>query len=151
VLTEGSTVISFEVWSSAQRRLLEDPGYLGVRSGADGAAVLCWLPGHAPGNATAAATALLREAGLLVRHEVNATTYAQIEEERERPMQRSDLVPIYVLGSQELGPAAHDIRLTLTVATGSFAKAAAHGTTVFNELDLRVPATIVEGDRPIAL
>jgi len=63
-----------------------------------------------------------QEAGLLVRHEVSATTFAQIEEERERLMGRSELVPIYVLGFHEHGPAAHDMRLNLTVATGSFAK-----------------------------
>jgi hypothetical protein len=142
-------VISFEVWSSVQRRLLDDPGYVGVRAGADGALVLCWLPGHTPSEAEAAANALLQEAGLLVRHEVSATTFAQIEEERERLIGRSELVPIYALGFQELGPDAHDIRLNLTVATGSFAKTAAHGTTVFSELAPRIPVTIVEGDRPI--
>jgi hypothetical protein len=144
------TVISFEVWSSVQRHLLDDPGYVGVRAGADGALVLYWLPGHTPGEAAAAASALLREAGLLVRHEVNATTFAQVEGERERLMQvRSELVPIYQLGFHELGPAAHDMRLNLRVATGSFAKTAAHGTTVFSELAPRIPVTIVEGDRPI--
>jgi len=57
---------------------------------------------------------------LLVRHDVNATTFAQVEGERERLMQiRSELVPIYQLGFHELGPAAHDMRLNLTVATGS--------------------------------
>ena len=66
-------------------------------------------------------------------------------------MGRSDLVPIYIRGSEQLGPAAHDIRLNLTVATGSFAKAAAYSTTVFDELAPRVPVTIVEGNRPLAL
>jgi hypothetical protein len=90
-----------------------------------------------------------QEAGLLVRHEVSATTFAQIEEERERLMGRSELVPIYVLGFHEHGPAAHDMRLNLTVATGSFAKTVAPGTTVFSELVPRMPVTVVEGDRPI--
>jgi hypothetical protein len=45
----------------------------------------------------------------------------------QRLMQaRSELVLIYILGSDELGPDAHDIRLNLTVATGSFAKTVAH-------------------------
>jgi hypothetical protein len=144
------TVVSFEVWSSVQRRLLEDPGYIGARSGADGALVLCWLPGHTPGEVAASARALLQEAGWVVRHEVNATGFAQIDEEFDGLMGRSELVPIYLLGSDELGPAAHDIRLNLTVATGSFAKTAAYGTTVFSELAPRVPVTIVEGDRPVA-
>lgn len=56
---------------------------------------------------------------MLVRHEVSATTFAQIEEERGRLMGRSELVPIYALGLHEHGPAAHDMRLDLTVATGS--------------------------------
>lgn len=85
---------------------------------------------------------------MLVRHEVSATTFAQIEEERERLMGRSELVPIYVLGFHEHGPAAHDMRLNLTVATGSFAKTVP-GTTVVSELVPRMPVTVVEGDRPI--
>ncbi len=56
-------MISLEVWSSVQRCLLDDPGYVGVRAGADGALVLYSLPGHTPGEAASAASALLREAG----------------------------------------------------------------------------------------
>lgn len=97
------------------------------------------------------ASEVLEETGLSVRHEVNAATFAQLEEELARPMGRSDLVPIYMSGSQALGPAAHDMRVTLGVATGSFARTAAHGTTVFTELAPRVPVTIVESDRPITL
>lgn len=43
------------------------------------------------------ASALLQEAGLSLRHEVNATTLAQIEEELARTMGSSQLVPIYVI------------------------------------------------------
>jgi hypothetical protein len=87
---------------------------------------------------------------LLVRHEVTAATFDQVDGECERLIQlRSELVPIYVVSSDELGPAAHDIRLNLQLATGSFAMTAAHGTTVFRELAPRVPVTIDEGDQPM--
>lgn len=85
-----------------------------------------------------------------LRHENNATTFAQIEEERERLMREpSEHVPLDQLGSDERGPAARDIRLNLTVASGSFDTTGELGTTVFNGLAPRVPVTIVEGDQPI--
>jgi hypothetical protein len=89
-------------------------------------------------------------AGLLLRHENNTTTVAQIEEERERVAgEPSGLVPLDQLGSDELGPAAHDVRLNLTVVTGSFDTTGELGTTFINRLAPRVPVIVVDGDQPI--
>jgi hypothetical protein len=89
-------------------------------------------------------------AGLHLRHENNTTTFAQIEEERERLAgEPSELVSLDQLGSDERGPAAHGIRLNLTVATGSFDTPGELGTSFCNGLAPRVPVTIVEGDQPI--
>jgi hypothetical protein len=109
--------------------------------------MLSWIPGHTRGEAAAAALDLLRRAGIRVRHELSQGTPAQIRDESDRLIQQdSEVVPVYVVG-----PDARDLRLDLTVASGSFARASQHGTNVFAELAPRVPVTIVEGDRPVAL
>ena len=71
-------MITYEVWSAVQQRLLKDPGYLGVRYDGEPALVLCWRPGHTPGETAASASATLHDAGFPVRSEVNAVASTDV-------------------------------------------------------------------------
>jgi hypothetical protein len=108
--------------------------------------MLWWLNGHALGEGATETTVALLRMGLHLHHEVAPATLVEVREEAERLIQQpSAIVAVYVVGPDE-----HDTRLNVTVATGSFARAAEHGTNVFRELAPRVPITITEGDQPIA-
>jgi hypothetical protein len=140
-------VISYELWAAAQSRLLEDPGFVGVSISPDdhNTIVLWWLPGHALGRGATETTVALLRTGLHLHHEVTTAKVVDVREEAERLIQQpSEVVAVYVVGPDE-----HETRLDVTVAAGSFATAAQHGTCVFRELAPRVPITITEGAQPI--